>query len=163
MKWWPWSADTHLYDNLHQIFLRDDVLAIDDLLQDGGENELLIHIQIHAIELGKTDEVRANEYSQIAPLHFALLTIPRVTLVLKTDPELIHLDEIGEDERNGILEVPCGSVATRTVSGLLQYAVCETTDAPGIFTDWQVTPCLPTKIVPEKEPSDGVQHASAHL
>ena len=52
---------THLDDHLHQILLRDDILADDDLLEDAGKNRLRVHHQVDAVELAEADEVRADE------------------------------------------------------------------------------------------------------
>ena len=102
--------DAHLDDDLHQVLLGNDVLAVDDLLQYRGEYARLVHVQIDAIELGETDEIGADEYTQFATFHFALLAVARVTLMLETHPELVHLDKVGEDERNRVLEVSLGTV-----------------------------------------------------
>lgn len=109
------TRGTHLDDDLHQILLGDNVLAVDDLLQYRGEYVPLVHVQIDAIELGETDEICADEDTQVTTFHLALLAVARVTLMLETHPELVHLDKVGEDERNRVLEVALGTV--RGVSG----------------------------------------------
>ena len=68
--------------NFHQVLLRNDVLAIDDLFQNTGEDSLLVHIQIDAVELTEPDEVGPDKDAQIAPLVLALFAFPRVALVL---------------------------------------------------------------------------------
>lgn len=42
---------THLNDDLHQVFLRNHILAIYDLLQNSWEYNPSIHIEIHAFKL----------------------------------------------------------------------------------------------------------------
>lgn len=41
-----------LDDYFHEVFLRDDVFAVDDLLEDGGEDGPSIHIEVGPFELG---------------------------------------------------------------------------------------------------------------
>jgi len=101
--------DTHLDDDFHQVLLGNDVLAVDDLLQYRGEYIRLVHIQVDPIELGEADEIGADEYTQVATFHFAFLPVARVTLVLETHPEFVHLDKVGEDEGNRVLEVSLGT------------------------------------------------------
>jgi hypothetical protein len=72
----------HLDYDLHQVLLRNDVLAIDDLLQNTGKDGLLVHLQIDAIQLAEPDQVGPNKDTQIAPLVFAFVAFPRMALVL---------------------------------------------------------------------------------
>lgn len=89
---------THLDDDLHQILLCDDVLAVDDLLQYCWEYTLLVHFQIDTIELGKTNKVGADEDTQVATFHFPLVPVAGVALMLETHPEFVHLDKVGENK-----------------------------------------------------------------
>lgn len=75
-------AIAYLDDNFHKVFLGNDILAAHDLLQDAGQDNLLIHVEVYAIELAQTDEVRANKYAQLFALQLALFTVTRVPLML---------------------------------------------------------------------------------
>lgn len=57
--------------------MRNDVLAIYDLLEYGGEDDAAVHVEIDAFELGKSDEVGPHEDAELPALHLALLTLPR--------------------------------------------------------------------------------------
>ena len=46
---------THLDDHLHQILLRDDILADDDLLKDTRKDHGLVHLQVDAVQLTEPD------------------------------------------------------------------------------------------------------------
>ena len=69
----------------------------------------MVHVQIDAVELGETDEIGADEDTQVATLHFALFAVARVTLVLETHPEFVHFDKVGEDKGDRVLEVSLGT------------------------------------------------------
>lgn len=122
----------------------NDVLAVDDLLQYRGQNVPLVHIQVDAIELGEADEIGADEDTQVATFHFALLSVTRVTLVLKAHPEFVHFDKVGEDEGNGVLEVSLG-----TLGGWVSMGTSSRTrlDSPGFGPNGQVIPGLTAEIV----------------
>ena len=100
---------TYLDDHLHEVLLGNDVFAAHDLLQDAWQYVRLVHLQVDAFELAEPDEVRADENPQVLPLDLALLPVARMALVLQAHPELVHLDEVGKDERDGVLQVPLGS------------------------------------------------------
>jgi hypothetical protein len=88
--------------HFHQVLLRNDVFAVDHLLQDTGQDELAVCIEIDPFELGQADEVGADQDAQVFALNFALLAIPRVARVLQSDPELVHFDKVGEDEADRV-------------------------------------------------------------
>lgn len=96
-------------DDLHKVFLGDDVFAIDDLLEDVGQDDALVHVEIDAVELAEADEVSADEDAELFALHLAPLAVLGEALVLQSDPELVHLDEVGEDEAEAVLQVASGS------------------------------------------------------
>ena len=102
----------YLDNHFHEVFLRNDVLAADDLLEDAGEDDALVHVEVDAVELAEAHEVGPDEDAQLAPFHLALLAVAGVALMLQAHPELVHLDEVGEDEGDGVLEVAFRAVHT---------------------------------------------------
>jgi hypothetical protein len=56
------------------------------LFQDSGEDAVLIHLEVYAVELGEPDEVGANEDTEVAALHLAFFTVAGVALVLEAYP-----------------------------------------------------------------------------
>lgn len=89
---------TNLNNNFHQILLRNYIFTINNLLQYTRQDILLIHIEIHTVQLGQSNKVGTNQNTKFFSLNFAFFAIARMALVLETDPELIHLDEVREDE-----------------------------------------------------------------
>ena len=65
----------YLYDNFHQVLLRNDILAADDLLKNARENVALIHVQVDAIQLTKSDQIGTNENAEVPTLHLAFLAV----------------------------------------------------------------------------------------
>ncbi len=128
--------------DLHKVFLSDDVLAVDDLLEDRWQDGALVHFEIHAFELAETNEVGSDKNTKLLALHLALLAISGVTLVLKPDPELVHLDEVGEYESDAILKVAAWS---------------------HILSDGKVIAGCTAEVVAEEETSGGMLNTSAHL
>jgi hypothetical protein len=88
----------YLNDHFHQVFLGNNVFAVDDLLQNTGENGALVHVQIDTVKLAEPDEICADQDAQLAALQFAFFAVSRVPLVLEADPELVHFNEICEDK-----------------------------------------------------------------
>ena len=43
------------------------------------------------------------------------------------------------------------------------YSNSSLSNIPRVDADWQVVSCLPTEIMAEEEPSDGMQHPARHL
>lgn len=99
------ERETYLNDNLHQILLRNNILATNDLLQNTRQNQRLVHPQIDTFELRKPDQIRPDKNTQLASFHLALFTFARVALVLESDPEFVHLDKVCEDECDRVVEV----------------------------------------------------------
>lgn len=85
---------SYLNHNLHQILLRNHIFTINDLFQDSGEDAVLVHFEVYAVELGESDEVGTNQDTEVAALHLAFFAVAGVALVLETNPEFIHLDEV---------------------------------------------------------------------
>lgn len=73
---------TYLNNDFHEIFLCNDVFAIDNLLHYTRQDCALVHIEINAIKLAETNQVGANEDPQVLPLQFALFSVPGMSLVL---------------------------------------------------------------------------------
>jgi hypothetical protein len=65
------------------------------LFQDSGEDAVLVHLEVYAVELGEPDEIGADEDTEVAALHLAFFAVAGVTLVLQTYPEFVHFDEVG--------------------------------------------------------------------
>jgi hypothetical protein len=99
------GGKTHLDHDFHEVFLGNDILALDDLLENGREDVILVKLQINAVELREANEICADQNTKVFPFSLTLLAVARVTLVLKAHPELIHFDEIGELEGDGILQI----------------------------------------------------------
>lgn len=129
-----------LSDDFKQIFLSKHVAALDNLFQQGLENRRLVGFEID--QLTETNEVAANQQLQLLTLLGTLFTFSRVALVLESDPELVHLDEVCEDEVDGILKVALGTFTKAS---------------------WQVVSGLTTKIVAKEETANGMLDTSAHL
>jgi hypothetical protein len=96
---------THLDYDFHEVFLGNNILALDDLLENGREDGILVELQIDAVKLREANEICADQNTKIFTFGLALLAVARVTLVLKAHPELIHFDEISELEGDGILQI----------------------------------------------------------
>ncbi len=131
-----------LDDHLHEILLCDDIFAVNDLLEDGREDGALVHLEIDAFELAESDEVGADEDAQLFAFHLAFLAVSGVTLMLQSDPELVHLDKVGEDKADAVLEVTARS---------------------HILADGEVVASSTAEIVTEKETSSWMLNTSAHL
>lgn len=88
----------YLDDHFHQVLLRNNVLAIDDLLQDAWENCTLVHVEVDTIKLAKPNKICSDQDTQFAALQFTFLAVSRVSLVLQANPELVHFDKIRQDK-----------------------------------------------------------------
>lgn len=95
----------HLDDDLHQVLLCNHVAAVDDLLENVGQDDAAVHVEVDAVELAQSHEVGANEDPQLTPLHLAALAVARQTRMLQADPELVHLDEVGQDEAYRVVQI----------------------------------------------------------
>jgi hypothetical protein len=99
----PWSVEsvgdereTDLDYDFHEVFLGNHILTLNNLLKNGGKDGILVEFQIDTIQLREPNEVCADQNAKVFALSLALLAIARVSLVLKSHPELVHFDEIGE-------------------------------------------------------------------
>ena len=64
-----------------------------------------VHVQVDAFQLRQPDEVGSDQDSEVFTLNLPSLSLPRMSLVLKSYPELVHLDKVGQDEAYGVLEI----------------------------------------------------------
>lgn len=97
------SGGRYLDDDLHEVLLRNHIPTPDDLLQHPRQNPTDVHVQIDAFELAQPDEIRADQDPQLLSLQLALFALTGMPLVLQPDPELVHLDEIRQHERDRVL------------------------------------------------------------
>ena len=74
---------------------------------------LLVEFEIDTIQLTEADEIGPNENLEFLAFHFPLFPFPRVTLVLKANPELVHFGKVVNDKGNWfsggqtIRDLPC--------------------------------------------------------
>jgi len=109
---------THLDHDFHEVFLGNNILTLNDLLKNGGEDAILVELQINAVKLREANEICADQNAKIFPFGLTLLAVARVTLVLKAHPELIHFDEISELEADGILQITSWSAMVTVRSNI---------------------------------------------
>ena len=91
---------------LKEILLCEYVTALNHLLQKRRKNDVLVCLEIH--KLAKPDQITAYEELQLFALLSSLFAFTRVSLVLQPDPQLVHLNEVGDDEGDRVLEVTFG-------------------------------------------------------
>mmetsp|Transcript_47733 Transcript_47733/g.110644 ORF Transcript_47733/g.110644 Transcript_47733/m.110644 type:complete len:266 (-) Transcript_47733:215-1012(-) len=133
-----------LRDAVHQVLLRDGVLAVDHLLEDGGQHRLGVNLERHPLERREADEVGADKDAQLRALALAPLALPHGPLVLHAHPQLVHLAEVGEDERDGVAHGAAGAFVHRAHVGQLVLGGLR-------------------KVVAQEEAAHRLLHASAHL
>jgi hypothetical protein len=51
---------THLDHNFHEVFLGNDILALDNLFKNGREDAILVELQINAVKLREANEICAD-------------------------------------------------------------------------------------------------------
>mmetsp|Transcript_16437 Transcript_16437/g.27644 ORF Transcript_16437/g.27644 Transcript_16437/m.27644 type:complete len:253 (-) Transcript_16437:268-1026(-) len=95
----------YLYDRVHQIGLRDLILAIDHLLENPREDRLLIKLQVHPLQLAQHQQVLSYQIPQFVALLFSLILQPLRTLVLHAHPKLVHFREVVQQKIYSILYV----------------------------------------------------------
>lgn len=76
----------------------------------------LVDAQVDAVQLTETNEVGTDKNPEFLALHLTLLTLARVTLVLKANPQLVHLDKVGEDELDRVCNVSFRSIVINEIS-----------------------------------------------
>lgn len=136
------EVDAHLDDDLHEVFLRDNVFAVDDLFEHAGKDDAPVHFQIDAVELTEADQVGPDEDAQLAPLEFPPVAVARESAVLQPDPEFVHLDEVGQDEADRVVQV-----AARA----------------GVISDGEVVSRHAAEVVPQEETAGRVLDSARHL
>ena len=101
--------------------------------------------------------------------------------MLKSNPELVHLDEVGEDETDGVLEVSGGSTTARRRGKVVREEVSSSSfvppsfelegrqedanslDSPLILSDRQAIPRLTREVMPQEQSSRRMLNTSSHL
>ena len=134
----------HLHDGVHQVRLRDLVLAVDHLLQNPGQHHLVVQREVHPLELRQDEEVLPDEVAQLAPLPLAPLAVALRPAVLHPHPELVHLREVLKDEIHGVADVPALALVLR----------------PGVR---QQRLAALAQVRAEEQAVDGLLHAFGHL
>jgi hypothetical protein len=90
------ERETDLDYDFHEVFLSNHILTLNNLLKNGGKDAILVELQIDTIQLREPNEVCADQNAKVFALSLALFAVARVSLVLKSHPELVHFDEIGK-------------------------------------------------------------------
>ena len=65
---------------------------------------LLVLVNVDRLELTKSDEVGADEDTQLTAFLFTFLAVTSVTLMLHAHPQLVHLGKVELDEVNGVFD-----------------------------------------------------------
>mmetsp|Transcript_14128 Transcript_14128/g.21326 ORF Transcript_14128/g.21326 Transcript_14128/m.21326 type:complete len:425 (-) Transcript_14128:346-1620(-) len=76
----------HHDEALHQVLLRDAVLALDDLLRHLLEHIVLVNGARHHVQLRQAAQVRADQHAQLQAFAFALAAVTHCALMLHTHP-----------------------------------------------------------------------------
>jgi len=114
------------------------------LLEHLGEHRLRVDVERDAVELAQLHQVSAHEDAQLLPLTLARLAVAHRPLVLHAHPQLVHLREVAQHKRDGILDAPAGAFVLR--AHVRQLRLCHLRE-----------------VVAEEEASHRVLHATAHL
>lgn len=122
-----------------EVLLGQNVATLHDLLEQRVEY-LLVVVQVD--QLTEPDQIAAYKQLQLLALFGPLLALPRVALVLQTHPQLVHLDEVCQDETDRVLQVALGAVA---VAG------------------GKVVACLAGEVVTQEQATDGVLNSATHF
>jgi len=102
--------------------------------------DLLVVVQVD--QLAEPDQVATHEELQFLALLGPLLALPGMALVLQAHPELVHLNKVGQDEADGVLEIALGPLAVARGKAVASLA---------------------GQIVAQEEAADGVLDAATHL
>jgi len=79
--------------------------------------------------------------------------------MLESDPELVHFDEVGEHEADGILQVPTGATRLSSMYSLWKMRY----DSPIAGTDREKVPRLPREVVSQEQPPRRMLYTPRHL
>jgi len=71
------GGKTHLDHDFHEVFLGNNILALDDLLENGGEDGISVELQIDAVELREANEICADQNTKVFPFRLTLLAVAR--------------------------------------------------------------------------------------
>ena len=94
-----------LDDALHQVLLRQCVLAHNYDFKDARQHDLLVDVVGDALETGQPNDILSDGNTQFIPLDFSLLSVLVRREVLQAHPEAVHLTHILEDELDGVVDV----------------------------------------------------------
>jgi len=70
-----------------------------------------------------------------------------MSLMLQSDPELIHLDEVGQHESNRVLQVPA---RPKGINDSRSMDLPESVDSPITRSYWEEVPSLPREIMSQE-------------
>lgn len=90
---------------------------------------LLIDFKVDAIQLTQTNQIGTNQDTQFLALCFTLLAITRMTLMLQSNPQLVHFCKIGQDKVDGFKHIAFGSVTVDKYN-LIQMQAKRLTQSP---------------------------------
>lgn len=97
------KVSTCLYDDFHQILLRNHLFAPYYLLQYARQNDLTVHGQVNPFKLAQPDKVGSNQDTQFLAFHLSLFAFFGVALMLETNPKFVHFDKVGENKSDRVL------------------------------------------------------------
>mmetsp|Transcript_35478 Transcript_35478/g.98029 ORF Transcript_35478/g.98029 Transcript_35478/m.98029 type:complete len:252 (+) Transcript_35478:1616-2371(+) len=110
---------------LEKILLRHRVLHADHVVQELGQRILRVVLSGHAVERAHPHQVGAHQHAEVVPLLLPLLLVLRKPL-LHPHPEPVALAEVGEDEFEGVVDVPAlALVLGAGVRQLILYHLAE--------------------------------------
>ena len=96
------SSPPHLYNTLHEILLSNGVTTANDLLENVGQDLLLVEGGVHSLQLREAHQIGPHQDPELQTFFLPSLTLPCVPLVLHAHPQLVHLIEVVKDECNGV-------------------------------------------------------------
>ena len=64
--------------------------------------DLFVFVNVNTLQLTESNKISSNQNTQFSSLLFTLVTIPCVTLMLHSNPKLVHLRKVQQNEVNGI-------------------------------------------------------------
>ena len=93
-----------LDDAIHEVRLRNSVLAVDHLLEDAGQHRLLVEAHVHALELADPNKVGPDQDAQVLALLLALLLPRAASLALHAHPEPVRLRKVLQHEVQRVVD-----------------------------------------------------------
>lgn len=70
---------------------------------------LLIDFKVDAIQLTQTNQIGTDQDTQFLALCLTLLAITRMTLMLQSNPQLVHFRKVRQDKIDGFKHIAFGS------------------------------------------------------